>query len=83
MAQSYHTLNAEPTQYTLFIRVFGATNSAQLKFKLETSRKELLKPIEDMFLNDTAAIAALPRGDIPAKANSFVSFTPDKDHMQR
>lgn len=83
MSQSYHTLNAEPMQYTLFTRVFGATDSAQLKVKLETSWKDLLKPIEEMFLNDTAATAALQRGGIFEKAGSFVSFSADMKQMKR
>ena len=83
MSQSYHTLNAEPMQYTIFTRVFGGTDSAQLKTKLEMSWEELLKPIEDMFLNNTAAIAALERADLPGKAASFVTFSADADKMKR
>ena len=83
MSQSHHTLNAEPMQYTMFTRVFGATDSAQLKVKLETSWKELLKPIEDMFLNDAAAITALQRADIPEKASAFVTFETHHQKLRR
>ncbi|KAK0787840.1 hypothetical protein LTR91_016852 [Friedmanniomyces endolithicus] len=37
LSQSYHTLNAEPVQHTIFTRVFGGIDSAQLKAKLEAS----------------------------------------------
>ena len=83
MAQSYHNLNAEPMQYTIFTRVFGAVDSAQLKLKLETSWKELLKPVEDMFLNDVAATAALERADIAAQAGDFISFQEHAGDMRR
>lgn len=83
MAQSYHTLSAEPMQYTIFTRVFGGKDSVQLKRKLETSWKDLLKPIEDMFLNDAAAIAAISSGGIPSHVNELVTLDPDVKKLQR
>ena len=70
-------------QYTLSTRVFGTTDSPQLKVKLETSWKDLLKPIQDMFLKDTAAKAALERADIAGTATSFVSFSKDTKRMKQ
>jgi len=67
----------------MFTRVFGATDSAQLKAKIENSWKELLNPIEDLFLNDAAAIAALQRADVPEKASAFVTFEPRIDRKMR
>ncbi len=83
MSQSHHTLNAEPMQYTIFTRVFGGTDSRQLKIKLENSWQELLKPIEDMFLNNTAATAALERANVAPKAASFVTLSADSKKMER
>lgn len=83
MSQSHHTLNAEPMQYTLFTRVFGATDSPELKAKLEVSWRDLLKPIEEMFLNDTAATAAIERGCVLQKAASFVTFSATTEQMKR
>ncbi|KIW36976.1 uncharacterized protein PV06_10874 [Exophiala oligosperma] len=59
MSLAHHALTAEPVQYTLFTRVFGATDSPELKTKLEGSWKSLLAPVERMFLNDTSVTAAL------------------------
>ncbi|KAF2719017.1 putative cytochrome P450 [Polychaeton citri CBS 116435] len=83
MSQSYHTLNAEPMQYTIFTRVFGGVDSAQLKTKLEKSWKDLLRPIEEMFLNDTASTVAIERGNAFEKAASLVTFSTDASQMKR
>jgi cytochrome P450 len=83
MSQSCHTINAEPVQYTLFTRVFGATDSPELKKKLEDSWKDLLEPIERLFLNDAAAAAAIERGGIPQKVASFVTFSDNAERMKR
>ena len=83
MSQPYHALNAEPMQYTVLTRIFGAEYSAQLKTKLENSRKDLLKPIEEIFLNGTAAKAAIERAGVPEKAASFVTFSSDTELRQR
>jgi len=48
-------------QYTILTRVFGGIDSAQLKAKLPVSRKDLLWPIEELFLNDATSTAALER----------------------
>ncbi|KAJ5207721.1 hypothetical protein N7449_002100 [Penicillium cf. viridicatum] len=74
MSQSSHTLSAEPVQYTLFTRVFGGIASPELKKKPESSWKDLLAPIERLFLNDAAATAAIEKACVPQKAASFVSF---------
>jgi cytochrome P450 len=83
MSQSYYTINAEPVQYTLFTRVFGATDSPELKKKLEDSWKDLLEPIERLFLNDAAAAAAIERGGTPQKVASFVTFSDNTERMKR
>lgn len=83
MSQSYHAVNAEPFQYTLLTRVFGAIDSFELKQKLEDSWKDLLGPIERMFLNDVGAAAAIERANIPEQAASFVTFLTDRKRMRR
>lgn len=83
MSQSYHVLNVEPFQYTLLTRVFGADDSSELKKKLEESWKDLLAPIERMFLNEAGAAAAIERANIPEKAASFVTFVTDRECMRR
>ena len=83
MSQSNHTINAEPVQYTLFTRVFGATDSPELKKKLEVSWKALLEPIERLFLNDAAVAAAIERGCPSQKAASFVTFSENTEQMKR
>ncbi|KIW13148.1 hypothetical protein PV08_08335 [Exophiala spinifera] len=84
MAQSHHTLSAEPVQYTLFTRVFGATDSPVLKAKLEDSWRDLLGPVERMFLDDAAATAALEKGGgVFQKAAGFVSFSSNPKRMRR
>ncbi|KIX92354.1 uncharacterized protein Z520_11962 [Fonsecaea multimorphosa CBS 102226] len=83
MSQPHHTLSAEPVQYTLVTRVFGAGDSPELKKKLEDSWKDLLAPVERMFLNDSAATSALEKSGIPQKASSFVSFSSNPAQMKR
>lgn len=83
MAQPPHTINALGAQYTLFTRVFGGDDSLEMKKKLKKSLKELLAPVERLFLNDAAAAAAIERGGVAQKAASFVSFSEDKRHMKR
>lgn len=70
-------------QYTIFTRAFGGIDSIQMKTKLKLSWKELLKPVEELFLNDTAATAALERGGIANEANHFVSFSDKSGSLQR
>ena len=83
MSQSFHTLNVEPFQYTILTRVFGGVESSEFKRKLESTWRDLLPPIERMFLNDAAAAAAIERGNIPGKAASFVTFVTDRERMRR
>lgn len=83
MSQSFHIVNAEPVQYTLFTRVFGAIDTPELKRKLENSWKDLLGPIERTYLNDAAATAAIQKADVPQKAASFVTFSADTEHIKR
>ncbi|KAL8795380.1 MAG: hypothetical protein Q9195_002121 [Heterodermia aff. obscurata] len=82
MSQSFHTLNAEPFQYTLLTRVFGAIGSSELKKKAKDSWRDLLGPVERMFVNETSVAAAIERGNIPEKAASFVTFSTDKERMR-
>ncbi|KAK0284274.1 hypothetical protein LTR35_005990 [Friedmanniomyces endolithicus] len=67
-------------QYTIFTRVFGGIDSAQLTTKLEASGKDLLRPIE-LLLNDNASTAALSRGGVVEKVSSFVTFSTDRARM--
>ncbi|KAL4795061.1 cytochrome P450 [Aspergillus venezuelensis] len=60
-----------PGLYTIFTRVFGGIDSPQLKKKLE------------LFLNDTAAAAAVDKANIPLQASRLISFTSDHRHMKR
>ena len=83
LSQSYHIINAEPFQYTLLTRVFGAIDSAELKQRLEDSWKDLLEPVESMFLNEAGAAAAIERAGITEKPSSFISFSTDKERMRR
>ena len=83
MSQSYHTLNSEPVQYTLLTRICGATDSPELKEKSEDSWKDLLAPIERLFVNDAAATAAIEKGGVLERAASFVTFSADAKNMKR
>ncbi|CAG8984051.1 hypothetical protein HYALB_00002992 [Hymenoscyphus albidus] len=83
MAQGSHTLNTEPIQYTLFTRVFGGEPGPDLKRKLELTWKDLLAPLERMFLNEATTSAALENAGISQKATSFVTFSQDSKHMKR
>ncbi|KAE8151561.1 cytochrome P450 [Aspergillus avenaceus] len=83
MAQSHHSLTAEPFQYTLFIRVFGATDSLSLRTKFKSSSKDLYPPVERLFLNDAAATATIERACIPQQVASLVSFASDRAHLKR
>ncbi|KAF2260479.1 putative cytochrome P450 [Lojkania enalia] len=83
MSQPFHTLSAEPVQYTLVTRVFGGIDSPDLKKRLDNSWKDLFTPIEQLFLNDSASTAALERACIPEQTSSFVSFSSDPRHMRR
>ena len=83
LSQSYHTINAEPFQYTLLTRVFGAKPSPQLKKKLEDSWKDLLGPIERLFLNDAASETALKESDVLEKATRLVTFSDRVQCMER
>ena len=83
MSQSYHTLNSEPVQYTMLTRICGATDSPELKTKFEHSWKDLLGPVERLFINDVAATAAIERGGVLKRAASFVTFSADTKHIKR
>lgn len=78
-----HSLNAERVKYTLYTRVFGATDSPALMTKFEDSVRDLLAPIERAFVNDSAVTAALGESCIAQKAASFVTFSPDRNKMRR
>ncbi|KAL4737903.1 cytochrome P450 [Aspergillus similis] len=75
MSQS-HTLNADHLQHTIFTRAFGGGDSPELKRKLENSWKDLLVPIERLFLNDASAAAAVNRACVLQQADSFVIIPP-------
>ena len=54
-----------------------------MKTKLETSGEDLLKPIEEIFLNNAAATTAVEKGDVLQKALSLVTFSTNTDKMKR
>ncbi|KAH0596650.1 hypothetical protein MHUMG1_05768 [Metarhizium humberi] len=83
MSQSFHTLTAVPVQYTLLARVFGAVDTPDLEVKLEKSFKDLLAPVERLFLNDAAVTAAVEKARVEERAASFVTFSTDPAHMKR
>ncbi|KAL6360663.1 hypothetical protein LRP88_06370 [Fusarium phalaenopsidis] len=79
MARPLHTLTAEPVQYTLFTRVFGGVDSSTLKGRLQNSWKDLLSPIERLFLNDAAATAAIEGAGVAHQAAYLVTLAPGRD----
>ncbi|EFY92576.1 cytochrome P450, putative [Metarhizium acridum CQMa 102] len=83
MSQPFHTLTAVPVQYTLLTRVFGAVDSPNLKTKLEKSFKDLIAPVERLFLNEAAVTAAVEKAGVEVRAASFVTFSTDAAHMKR
>ncbi|KAI9373307.1 cytochrome P450 [Aspergillus egyptiacus] len=83
MSQSFHTLNAEPVQYTIFTRVFGGMDSPDLKRKLENSWRDLLAPIERLFLSGASAAAAIERAGVPQQASFFITFSSDPAQLRR
>jgi hypothetical protein len=83
MAQSVHALNADPVQYTIFTRVFGAPDGIELKNNLDRSWRDLVVPLERLFLNDKNSVAAVERANVPQLANSFVTFSSDPAQMKR
>ncbi|KAM0434013.1 hypothetical protein ACHAPT_003957 [Fusarium lateritium] len=82
MARPLHTLSAEPVQYTLFTRVFGGVDSPGLKKKLQASWRDLLCPIERLFLNDGAATAAIQGADVAYRASRLVTLAPGQDRKR-
>ncbi|TWU73447.1 hypothetical protein ED733_004651 [Metarhizium rileyi] len=83
MSQALHTLIATPVHYTLFIRVFGAADSPDLRGKLERSEKDLLAPVERLFLNDAAATALIEKARVDLLAAALVTFSTDPAHVKR
>lgn len=75
MLSQSHLISAQSAHYTIHTRVFGANDSPRLQRKLEISERDLLKPVEEMFLNDASATAALERATIVGKVNNLVSFS--------
>ena len=63
--------------------MFGAIPSRQLKKKLEDSWKDLLGPIERLFLNDAASEAALKKANILEKAKRLITFSETRETMER
>ena len=54
----------------------------ELMKKLKNSWMDLKGPVERLFLNDTAATAALERAGIPEQVNSFVTFASDPKRLK-
>jgi cytochrome P450 len=78
-----HTLSSEPVQYSLFTRVFGGVDSPSQRKKLERSSNDLLVPVGKLFLNETAAAAAVEAANVPERVASFVTFAPDAGNLKR
>ncbi|KAH8892925.1 putative cytochrome P450 [Thozetella sp. PMI_491] len=78
-----HTTTMRPVKYTFLTRIFGITDTPDMKRKLDTSIKDLEIPIERFFLNEAAAVAAITKGDVADKAAQFVSFSTETKHMRR
>ncbi|KAI5456004.1 putative cytochrome P450 [Mariannaea sp. PMI_226] len=83
LSQSYHHLIAEPVQYTIMTRVFGDCESPDLQRKLLISRKDLMIPLERLFLNEAAASAAIDKAFIHREAASLVTFSSNYSEMKR
>ncbi|ORY02167.1 putative cytochrome P450 [Clohesyomyces aquaticus] len=83
MAQGHHTIDHISVQYTLLTRVFGAAETPDFKQKTFANTKELTAPVEQLFLNDAAATAALESANIPREVNSYVSFSSDSQYLKR
>ncbi|KAF4967272.1 hypothetical protein FSARC_5184 [Fusarium sarcochroum] len=83
LAQSYHTFDAEPPQYTLCTRVFGCVDTPELKVKLNKSMRDLLPPLERTFLNDAASTAAVEKSGVARRGASLVTFSSDTERMER
>ena len=64
-------------------RICGATDSAELKQRYERSWKDLLGPVERLFVNDVAAAAAIEKSGVTERGASFVTVSTDIQHMKR
>lgn len=64
-------------------RIGGLTNTPEMKNKLQRTWRQLLEPIERLFLNDTLAAGAIERARVVQKATWFVSFADDASGMKR
>ncbi|KAF4995175.1 hypothetical protein FGRMN_5313 [Fusarium graminum] len=83
LSQSHHIFSPDPSQYSLCTLVFGSVDSSELRRKFETSLKDLLPPLERLFLNDAASTAAVERSRVAERGASLVSFSSDVEHMAR
>ncbi|PSN64410.1 putative cytochrome P450 [Corynespora cassiicola Philippines] len=83
MSHSSRFLDATPIQYTLITRVFGGVDTPEFKKKSDASFMDLKGPVERLFLNETAAAAALERACIPEHVKDFVTFSSERRHMKR
>ncbi|KAM0343590.1 hypothetical protein ACHAPU_008341 [Fusarium lateritium] len=83
LSQSHHIFSSNPSQYSLCTLVFGSVDSPELRRKFDQSVKDLLPPLERLFLNDAASTAAVERSRVAERGASLVSFSFDIEHMAR
>ncbi|KAK4210887.1 putative cytochrome P450 [Rhypophila decipiens] len=74
-SQPHHIINPEPAQYTIATRVFGGQDSPDLKAKLEATFKDVIAPVERLFVNEAAAAALIECAGIPEAVSSLVTFS--------
>ncbi|KAF5021770.1 hypothetical protein F66182_6220 [Fusarium sp. NRRL 66182] len=83
LAQSFHTFDAGPVQHTLCSRVFGCQDSANAHTKMDKSMRDLVLPLERVFLNDAASTAAVERSRVAQRGASLVTFSSAVEGMAR
>ena len=70
LAQSHHTFNSDPAQYSLCTLVFGSTDTPELRAKFDTSLKDLVPPLERTFLNDAATTTNVEKSRVAERGGS-------------
>ncbi|KAG5745146.1 hypothetical protein H9Q70_012169 [Fusarium xylarioides] len=83
LAQSHHTFNSDPAQYSLCTLVFGSTDTPELRAKFDTSLKDLVPPLERTFLNDAASTANVEKSRVAERGASLVTFSSNPKDMAR
>ncbi|KAH6684063.1 putative cytochrome P450 [Halenospora varia] len=62
---------------------FWRYRHARVEDKAPRVLEDLLAPLERLFLNESAAVAAIERGGAPQRAAEFVTFTEKTERMKR